>query len=154
MLLNHPTERFCTAIVIRMRHVREHWQVTMANGGHPPAVLLQHPEPPRTLGEPTCLVGAFDDAGYDDVGFDLVPGATVLLYTDGVTEARSSDGFYDDDRLSTVLRRGTKDAASLVAGVLEDVLRFQEGQPKDDIAMIALHVPPLAGTSEHRANTT
>lgn len=139
VLLSHPTERFCTAIVLRMRQVGEQWQVMMANGGHPPPVLLEGTEPPRTIGEPTCLVGAFEDSQYADVTFELTRGSTVLLYTDGVTEARSAGGFYDEDRLMRLLRNGFPDGAgALVTGVLDDVLQFQGDSPRDDIAMIAL----------------
>lgn len=139
VLISHPTERFCTAIVLRMTHVGEHWEVTMANGGHPPAVLLQHPQPPRMIGDPTYLVGSFGDARYDDVRFDLNPGATVLLYTDGVTEARGPGGFYDESRLMQFLDTDTNDAAAIISTVFTDVLNFQSGLPKDDIAMVALH---------------
>ncbi|WP_299445111.1 PP2C family protein-serine/threonine phosphatase [uncultured Phycicoccus sp.] len=139
VLIHHPTERFCTTVVLRLRHVDGHWQVTMANGGHPPAVLLERSHPPRPVDEPTCLVGAFDDAVYEDVRIDLGPRSTLLLYTDGVTEARGPEGFYGEGRLMQLLAGASGDVGTLVARVLDDVLRFQGGVPRDDIAMIALH---------------
>lgn len=142
VLISHPTERFCTAIVLRMSMVGARWEVTMANGGHPPAVHLEHGRAPRMLGGPTALVGAFENASYADVRFDLDAGATVLLYTDGITEARGPEGFYDEERLLRLLESDVLDATTLVSTVMTDVLGFQSGVPKDDIAMIALHVSP------------
>lgn len=143
VLLSHPTERFCTAIVLRMTQVGKRWEVTMANGGHPPAVHIQHLRAPRMIGDPTALVGAFDDACYEDVRFVLDAGGTLLLYTDGITEARGPEGFYDDGRLLRLLEGDTPDAATLVSAVMADVLGFQGGVPRDDIAMIALHACPM-----------
>ncbi len=140
VLITHATERYCTAIVMRLRHVGEHWDVTMANGGHPPAVLLKRDSPPRMIEGPTSLVGAFDHADYVDVHFRLGAGMTVLLYTDGVTEARSSRGQYDENRLLDLLGRESLDAADLVTRVLNDVVDFQNGAPRDDIAMIAMQM--------------
>lgn len=139
VLINHPTDRFCTTIVLRLRQVDRHWEVTMANGGHPPAVLLDQAHPPRLVGAPTSLVGAFDDARYEDLHLDLGPASTILLYTDGVTEARGPQGFYEEGRLMRLLGSRSDTVETLVARVLDDVLRFQDGMPRDDIAMIALH---------------
>lgn len=141
VLLSHPTERFCTAIVLRMSRVGTCWRVTMANGGHPPAIHIQHLQGPRMIGDPTALVGAFGNARYEDVRFDLDTGGTLLLYTDGITEARGPDGFYDEARLLRLLDNDAHDAETLVSAVMTDVLGFQSGLPHDDIAMIALHVP-------------
>ncbi len=140
VLLNHPTERFCTAIVMRLRRVEDHWDVTMANGGHPPAVLLHRGSPPRMVDGPTSLLGAFADAHYADVRFRLGAEMTVLLYTDGVTEARSPRGLYGEDRLMRLLGPESLSTTELVARVLDDVVGFQNGVPRDDIAMIALQM--------------
>lgn len=138
VVIGHPTERFCTTVVLRLRHEGEGWTVTMANGGHPPAVLLGPGRRPRPVGRPTSLVGVFDDATYEDLELELGAGSTLFLYTDGVTEGRGPDGFFGEDRLLAFLGAETDHGESLVPRVLDEVLRFQAGRPRDDIAMIAL----------------
>ena len=142
VILSHPTERFCTAVVLRMRRVGDTWDVIMSTGGHPPAIVLD--EDLRTIGEPASLVGAFESASYDDIRFQMRPGTTVLLHTDGVTEARHDHEFYGEERLMRLLRHNTEPADVLVGRILGDVLRFQNEDARDDIALVALHVPAHA----------
>ena len=64
-----------------------------------------------------------------------------MAYTDGVTEARSPEGeFYGDDRLVTALATHRGSASTLADGLLEEVMEFQAGQPRDDIALVAVAV--------------
>lgn len=146
VLLGHPTERFLTAAVLRMERSSTNWQVTMALGGHPPALLVPPAGsgPPTTIGHGAHLVGAFDFADYHDEQLDLRPGSTLFLYTDGVTEGSSPAQrglFYGEDRLSSVLEGQCSSAQSLVDRVLADVLAFQHGHARDDIAIVAMRVP-------------
>ena len=49
------------------------------------------------------VLGAYQDAQFESRSIVVDPGDTVLLYTDGVTEARSEDGrLFGDDRLRNV----------------------------------------------------
>ena len=141
VLLAHETERFCTAIVLRMHRVGDRWDVLMSTGGHPPAIVLDHGRVPRPLGEPSPLIGAFEDATYRDSRFELRAGMTVLLHTDGVTDARHGGQTYGEDRLMRLLHGNTEDVDQLVRRILGDVLRFQGDAARDDIALVALHVP-------------
>ena len=85
--------------------------------------------------------GAFDDVEYDDVTVTMVPGDTLLLYTDGITEGRRGGDFYGDERLLALLsREGVAGAGGVVDRVLTDVLEYQEQRPRDDIAVLAEHL--------------
>jgi sigma-B regulation protein RsbU (phosphoserine phosphatase) len=72
----------------------------------------------------------------------LAPGDALLIYTDGLTEARSPTGaFFDTDGLSASLARATGTAADLMAAVLADVDRFTAGAtPSDDRTLLAVRV--------------
>ena len=70
-----------------------------------------------------------------------MPGDQLLLYTDGVTEGRRGRVMYDDERLVSAFADHTGDASSLTETVLADVLDFQGGLPRDDVALVALRVP-------------
>ncbi len=71
----------------------------------------------------------------------LAPGDLLVLFTDGVTEGRRGREFFGDERLATAVRRhgSRRDLAALL---LAEVLGFQEGSPRDDIAVVAVRVPP------------
>jgi phosphoserine phosphatase RsbU/P len=142
VLLHHDTDRFCTLTVLRLRHATGKWTATVSCGGHPLPFLVRPPTPPTAFGQPGSLVGVLEAPRFIDVRIDLLPGDLVVAYTDGITEARKSKSeFYGDHRLRSFLadRRGSPSA--LVEGLLDDVMRFQSQQPRDDIALIAIAVP-------------
>jgi len=145
VVLGHPSERFCTAAVLRLRRIGSWWDVAMSAGGHPPAIVLDSRTAPRIIGEPGHLVGAFPSATYEDVRFEMRPGTTVLLHTDGVTDGRRGGEFYGEERLVRLLRGHMSNADELVRTVLEDVLAFQGQDARDDIALVALQVPERSG---------
>ena len=63
------------------------------------------------------------------------------MLTDGVPEARRDDDFFGDDRVGSVLADAAGSAQTTVDGLLRQVLEFQDGSPRDDIAMVAVRVP-------------
>lgn len=108
--------------------------------GHPPPFLLHdgtatalavdQPAPPLGL-------GALAEGSYVPQTFGYEPGDLLLLYTDGVTEARDADGaFYPlAQRVAAWAGRGP---AELISGVEADLRAFTPGAPSDDMAMIAV----------------
>ncbi|MBZ4324113.1 PP2C family protein-serine/threonine phosphatase [Streptomyces huiliensis] len=112
----------------------------LVNRGHPPPLLLSdgtvrslepaEPALPLALGD----LGAGPDRT-DTVPFP--PGATLLLYTDGLTEARDRDGvFYDPAAALTGRHFATPDA--LLDALLADVTRHTGGRITDDMALLAV----------------
>jgi phosphoserine phosphatase RsbU/P len=141
VLLHHETDRFCTAAIIRMRRTGDTWTVTASSGGHPLPILTRSAGRPTNVGRPGLLLGVFDTGTFDETDVELHSGDAMLLYTDGVIEGRQVDGFYGEDRLKESISRHHGSAGTLVDGVLADVLGFQAGNPRDDIALVAVHVP-------------
>jgi phosphoserine phosphatase RsbU/P len=76
------------------------------------------------------------------VQLDLLPGDSLTLFTDGVTEGRRGHAFYGDERLARVVGIGAADtradAGTIADAVLDDVLEFQLGNPSDDIAIVVV----------------
>jgi sigma-B regulation protein RsbU (phosphoserine phosphatase) len=140
-LLASESSRFCTVVLLRLRCVDGEWRATIACGGHPLPILMRAGAPPQLVGEPGTLLGVIDEPVLTDVEVPLGVGDALLLYTDGVTEGRRGDDFYGETRLASALARSTGSADSLVDGLLTDVLEFQGGHPRDDIAVVALQVP-------------
>ena len=137
-LLRHQTDRFCTIAVLRLRLVQEQWQLTMCLGGHPQPLVLTPGSPPTALGSPGSLVGILADPDFHETQVPLGPGTTLVLYTDGVTEGRRGDELYGDERLRATAQRCGGSPAGVTEGVLHDVLDFQDGTARDDIAVLAL----------------
>ena len=109
-----------------------------SDAGHPPALALD-PATSRIhrLSTTGPLLGAVEDAEWSEVSFALEPGATLLLYTDGVTEARSGVRFFGEGRVRRALRKGGT-AAEVSQRLLALVRRFASGELRDDAAILAL----------------
>ena len=143
VLLAHGTDRFCTVLLTRLRRltVESAWQATICAGGHPLPLLIRGDEV-ASVGIQGRLVGALPTEHREETTLTLVPGDALVLFTDGVTEARQGGHFYEDQRLSQVLGGQPGPAKAIVDALLADVLHYQEEAPRDDIAVVALLVPP------------
>ncbi len=71
-----------------------------------------------------------------------MPGDLLVMYTDGVTEGRRGDEFFGEDRLTDSVREH-RGAVLPAESILGDVLAFQKDTARDDIAVVAVRVPPL-----------
>jgi sigma-B regulation protein RsbU (phosphoserine phosphatase) len=69
----------------------------------------------------------------------LAPGELLLLYTDGVTEVRTSDaGLGERELLATLSAHAGASADEVVAAVERRAVELQDGAPRDDIALVAI----------------
>jgi serine phosphatase RsbU (regulator of sigma subunit) len=69
----------------------------------------------------------------------LPPGASLVLYTDGVVEARRNGELYGDDRLDTLLAaRRELPALALATAVADDAREFADGDLSDDLAVVVI----------------
>jgi len=86
-------------------------------------------------------VGVFDDTEYEDREIDLAPGQTLVLYTDGITEAESPSGewFGTNGLLAALSSCGGLSPKETADRLVERVKSFSAGlSPSDDIAVMAL----------------
>lgn len=115
-------------------------KLTYGDGGHPPALLRDssggHIHIER-LGTTGALLGAVEDTSWDEVEVTLCPGSTLLLYTDGVTEARRGTQFFGEGRLRRALRPGGT-AGAVSQRLLSMVQRFSGGELRDDAAVLVV----------------
>jgi sigma-B regulation protein RsbU (phosphoserine phosphatase) len=144
VLRHHDTDRFCTVVVVRLRRVGGAWHAALACGGHPLPLLTRPGAAPAPLGRHGSIVGFFPSPRFTDAETMLRPGDSLVLYTDGVTEGRGDGDLFGDERLTASIAAHAGSAASLVEGVLADVLAFQEGMARDDIAVVTVTVPATA----------
>jgi serine phosphatase RsbU (regulator of sigma subunit) len=79
------------------------------------------------------------DVAYGEETVTLAPGDIVLLYTDGVTEARNGNVFFGEDRVrDSVVVGGTP--REIIRRLLTAVRRFGRGDLRDDVALLAIAV--------------
>jgi sigma-B regulation protein RsbU (phosphoserine phosphatase) len=141
VLQRHETDRFCTVAFLRLRERSGGWQALLCLGGHPAPLLRRPGESLQVLGEPGSVLGVMDDPDLHDIPVTLRAGDVLLLYTDGLPDGRRGSEFYGDQRLAGLLATEHDAAEGLASALLDDVLAFQGGTARDDIAIVVVRVP-------------
>src|SRR4051794_17877667 len=146
-LLREPSEplRFVTACCLVLESDGVGHRATLSVAGHPLPLLRERCGTVVEAGAPGMPLGVLPDAAFAESVVDLRAGATLVLYTDGVTEARDDGGAqFGEERLLAVLRAlPSGDAQRAVAAVstaVEDQLSGSR-YDADDLAVLALAVP-------------
>jgi sigma-B regulation protein RsbU (phosphoserine phosphatase) len=113
--------------------------VAVASAGHPPARVVDPRGGVTVLGGGGFPLGIERDQDYAEEGARLDPGSTVVLYTDGVVEARRETELYGEERLDRLLADCRElPAQELAAEVLADCRAFAGGELGDDCAVVCL----------------
>lgn len=142
MLQYHP-DQFCTAVFLVLDGSRGGLRMTVSSGGHDLPLCLTPGGQFGVIGEAGTLIGMLDSPSRSDRTVQLDPGDVVVLYTDGVTEGRRGDQFFGDVRLrEAIVAAATMDAQQIADAVVTAALDFQDGDAKDDIAVVVIKVPP------------
>lgn len=149
--------RLCTAVCARI-HGRPRRgpavRITVACGGHPPPLLATRAGTIEPAGVPGTLLGAFEAGEWSDVALSLVDGESLVLYTDGVTDARGRRDRFGPGRLERLVAQAARNgSAEQIAERIEaGLLSFQRGERRDDVALLVLRaeadvvLTPVAGT--------
>jgi sigma-B regulation protein RsbU (phosphoserine phosphatase) len=131
---------FCTAVFGFLSSSVPRPVLRLAIGGHPCPLLVRADGTVETVGAPGTLLGATSSPAFHDREISLGAGDAVLLYTDGVTEARTADGRFGLERLKAVLG----ECAGLAAAQLADHVGRAVGEladptaAGDDVALLVL----------------
>ncbi len=138
-------EGLATATCIRLRHVGDAFEVEVANAGHPPALLLRADGSIEEVNAAGIAIGLLEDSQYAEATVRLAPGDTLLMHTDGVTEARGADDMFGEERLHRALAgMGGMPARTVVDAVAIAVTEHLGDRPHDDIALVAVQHRPDA----------
>ena len=82
---------------------------------------------------------------YREAEFDLLPGETMVLYTDGLTEARRGADFFGEQRLvETLIGQDCSDVQGMVDALISRVTDHAGGRLADDLAVIAVRLAAAA----------
>ncbi|MEP7047884.1 MAG: SpoIIE family protein phosphatase [Ilumatobacteraceae bacterium] len=142
VLLYDGDKRHCTAALMRARRVDGAWHGTISLAGHPAALLRRAGATELAeFGTYGSLLGIFPLPRFTAESRRLESGDVLLLYTDGVTEARQGDSYFGEERLHRLLVEVEGGAQEIADLVVDAVLDFQDGNPRDDIAVVVIQVP-------------
>lgn len=110
-----------------------------ANCGHNPPLLLRADDRVERLAATATILGAFTTWDCSVMEVLLEPGDTLLLYSDGITEATDEAGeeFGEARLLEAVRRHRAEGAPDLIAGILRAVRGFSRGDQVDDMTLLA-----------------
>jgi phosphoserine phosphatase RsbU/P len=108
-----------------------------ANCGHLPGLLVQSDETIKRLDSTGTPLGLFEDWDCCIQECDMAPGDTLVLYTDGVTEAANYAGEeFGERRLITALKQPHNSCEDLLSAVLGELAQFSSCAQLDDITLI------------------
>ena len=136
-------ERFVTASLGFLRQHDGRVQVRLGGCGHPGPALVRADGRVEILEADGMPLGLFDGSEASKLEVELRRGDVLFFYTDGVTEARSPDLAFFEDRLADELASvAGGSAAETVHAVQELVTTFSDGDLRDDVTMLAVRVIP------------
>jgi sigma-B regulation protein RsbU (phosphoserine phosphatase) len=119
--------------------------VACANAGHPPTRLLRADGSVSPIPSAGLALGVDAGQEYPEERLTAGPGSALVLYTDGVIEARDGGGgeLYGEERLDTFLAANARLGAQALAEALVDDCRiFAGGDIADDCAVVVLKMAP------------
>jgi GAF domain-containing protein len=136
-LRRRQNARLCSVVCVTIGSEAE---ASVVSAGHP-LPLLASGGTMREVGLPGSLLGALDDPQWSPVRFVVSPGEELVIYTDGVVEARRDGERFGRERLGSLLRR-VGDPGDAVRRVGEAIDEFAE-TVQDDAAMLVLRREPV-----------
>lgn len=119
----------------------------LAGGGHPPPLVLRTGGGVERFSCSGMVLGVTREPNVSGWDTRLSAGEAAIFYTDGVTEARSPAGeFFGEERLEELVAACAGLPADEIAGRVEaEVMGFQEGRARDDVAVLVVRVPGVPG---------
>lgn len=145
-LVEHASRVFCQSVLpthyatLVCGRAGGSGEIEICNAGHPPPLLISKREIVE-IGATGLPLGAFCETQFATTRLRFEPGQAMLLYTDGLSEARDPGGaMYGGDRVRDLARRRPGcPPRELVESCLQDLADFRRGAPAgDDLTILAI----------------
>ncbi|HWT44461.1 MAG TPA: SpoIIE family protein phosphatase, partial [Vicinamibacterales bacterium] len=113
-------------------------RLSYSNAGHNPPLLIRADGSMERLSPGGTVLGVFPENAYEQGELLLAPDDRLVFYTDGISESRNAAGeeFTDDGVADLAGRHRALDADAMLAAMLTDIERFNEGKYEDDATLI------------------
>jgi phosphoserine phosphatase RsbU/P len=137
ILCRHLEHAYVTAVYAVVNTDRQ--TITIANAGHPPALLHRRDATSLVEHDHGVMLGVFPDAEYTNTELaPFAPGDRLLLYSDGVLEARDRAGqFFDGDRVARWLTDiEHRSAEQFAEAALSELTQWTGGGFEDDVTFV------------------
>ncbi|MFN2607299.1 MAG: SpoIIE family protein phosphatase [Acidimicrobiales bacterium] len=134
---------FCTAVFARVELDTCGAWVTLASAGHPRPVVVRRAGWIDIRGQVGLPLGMFPDAAPADDRVGLGPGDALVVFSDGISEARNPAGelFNEERLLEVLLECAGLDAEATADRLLQAADAFAAGRRRDDVAVLVVRVP-------------
>jgi serine phosphatase RsbU (regulator of sigma subunit) len=132
-------DRFVTLALALCTRAEDGVLARIACAGHPPPLVLRVDGTVERVDEPGLIIGVDLLARYEEARVRLAPGDTLVLYTDGILEARQGRESFGDARLAAAVGSAVGGSAEdVVRAVTSAVMTYEGGQARDDQAVLCL----------------
>ena len=145
MLRQREDRRFCTVLYASIDPRPPSTEIRFAAAGHPLPLVIRGDGSVQEVGTPGTLLGIVPDPDLVDNFVSLRPGDSIVLFTDGVTDAAAPEVVRDPTELAELAGADSDDSADLLADRLLEAALSDSGlsEPRDDIAILVIRVEPL-----------
>ena len=141
-VLRESSDRFLTIALLTLQPARENLRGRLCLAGHPKPFIVRSTGEVEQIGRPGTLLGVIEDVDLAVVTFDLRPGDYIVLFTDGLIEARRDGDQFGNHGVREVLTSCVGLTPGQVISALEEaVTAFGRGEPRDDMAVLVLGRP-------------
>lgn len=114
-------------------------EMSYVTAAHPPGIVQRRDGRILLLEGANSVVGGFPSLEFTQRRLSLEPGDALVLYTDGLTEARRDGEMYGLDRMVQYLdQRRRSSLEALVNDVFNNVREYTHNRLRDDVAMLAI----------------
>ncbi|TWI64839.1 DNA-binding NtrC family response regulator [Desulfobotulus alkaliphilus] len=146
-LSSSGNDRMITALFLRVN--LEESCMAICNAAHPSPVLLDMESGScRTLQAAGDSIGLWPDAEFPEKNHPLVPGSRILMFTDGVSQAKRIDGptgrresLGEKRIMDLAVKHRKKELEDFLSAIWKDIMDFCRSKPSDDMLMVALEIP-------------
>jgi serine phosphatase RsbU (regulator of sigma subunit) len=145
MLRQNAGRRFVTAVLGRLEpRMGGGARLVLASGGHPPPLVLRADGTAEVVPCTGTLLGVEPDAHSSDHEIDMARGDTLVLYTDGVTEARRDRPLTPEALAAALVTSAPRGAGALARAVVQLANDAAAGPLRDDVAALVLVLDPAS----------
>ena len=137
-LLADPSEPLLTAALGVLRPMaRSGWEITACSAGHPSPLIVRENGAVEQLNTSGTMLGYVADPTFQPAGALLEPGDSLVLFSDGVVEARRGKAFFGTERLISALSIAATAPAHAMADAVGATLDSWTAEPaRNDVLLV------------------